>query len=78
MSVAELTSDEHEVEFLDLIDDLQQVEFDFVEYTVKPLYSGHHLDWLEVLVSKIQEVSFIGIFTILLFSQSKLNKKNSL
>jgi len=78
LSVAELTSDEHEVEFLDLIDDLQQVEFDFVEYTVKPLYSGHHLDWLEVLVSKIQEVSFIGIFTILLFSQSKLNKKNSL
>ena len=75
LSVAELTSDEHEVEFLDLIDDLQQVEFDFVEYTVKPLYSGHHLDWLEVLVSKIQEVSFIGIFTILLFSQSKLNKK---
>jgi len=49
--VAELTSDEHEVEFLDLIDDLQQVEFDFVKYTVKPLYSGHHLDWLEVLVS---------------------------
>ena len=54
LSVVELTSDEHEVEFLDLIDDLQQVEFDFVEYTVKPLYSGHHFQWLEVLVSNIR------------------------